>query len=209
MLPPELRWRWELGIWDTWEGFKFLVPPNVPIPIEAIPFMECPRTPLEGYDSLEFQLGVSTCSSTVDIHTLRNALPDLQGTGQKDRRSGVVVLAGDEIVANYVIAGNRYHQNFRIVVRDDYKRRGLATRMLLEWHKVTPTQLNRSKQRMNPWAVPTFLSGIHAAYAWAVDQGKEVPDNVLREMETKEETTRILELLDEVKATGKPAIVGG
>jgi GNAT superfamily N-acetyltransferase len=206
----DLVWRWEVGIWDLWKGFKFWTPPSLkPLPQEVMPFMVCPRTPLEGYDGLEFQLGVSDRSCTKEVRELREAQPDLPTTGPRDTRSGVMVLAGDLIVASYTMEGKRYLQDYRIVVHDDYKRKGLATRMLLEWYKVTKVPSSYSRQRMNVHAVPTFLSGAHATYTWAVEQGKDVPDHILREMETKEETTRILELLDEVKTTGKPAIVGG
>lgn len=201
-----MLWRWEQTPLEAWRGFRFWIPKPVPIPLEGSPF-KVESQPLPGAAGLRFQLAVSDCSSTKDVQETRAAQPDLPVTGKNDRRSGVLVLDGDRIVGGYVIEGFIYLQNYRIVVHPDYRGRRLSTLMVLEWYKRVQRPEIVAPQRMNPWGVRAFLSAQNAVYDWAVKTGKAVPDKVLREMETKAETNRILAVLAEVERTGETMVL--
>lgn len=221
-----MLWRWEQTPLEAWVGFKFWVPPpNASLLREEVSPFKVEPQPLEvGSDApdwarkLSFQFAVSDCASTKDIQETRAAQPYLPVTGAgHDRRSGVLVLDENRrakklnpIVAGYVIEGALYFQSYRIFVRPEYRKLkpvGLGALMVLEWYKRVMRPEVVSPQKMNPWGVRTFLAAQHAVYDWAVRSGKTVPDKVLREMETRTETNRILEVLAEVERTGEAMVL--
>lgn len=158
-------------------------------------------------DGFTCQLAVSDRSSSKDIQGTRVEQPGLPVSG--DRRSGVIVFHGDRIAANFISDGNMYEHSWRTVVDADYRGRGLAQLAVLEWNKRVRRPRVISKQRLNPVGVKVFLSAQLAVYAWAVQSGKQVPEKVLRELETRAETTEIAEAMARVQKTGEPFVIEG
>ena len=196
--PNELVWRWQQTPIEGWRGTTIWIPPPAKISLEVSGF-GVERHALEGFPQLSYELAVSDCSATEAIKRTRAGQPELPIS--KDKRSGVLVFEQEHIVAGFVINGNRVHQSYRIVVRHDYRGHGLAKRMMLEWYRQVKRPVGIAPQKMNPLGVRTFLAGLHLAYAWAVETGQEVPDKVLSEMASKEETRRILGILAKVEAS--------
>jgi hypothetical protein len=199
-----LFWRWEQTPLEAWRGFTFWVPPPVEIRLEVSKFRS-EKQALDGAPGLHFQLGVSDKSVTRDINETRVEQPDLPPSG--DRRSGVIALDGDCIVGGYIIDGTFHLQSHRIVVHPDYRGRRLSALMVLEWYKRVKRPETVAPQKMNPYGVRAFLSAQNAVYDWAVRSGKQVPDKVLYEMKTGDETSMILSLLAEVERTGRAVVL--
>lgn len=201
----EYVWRWELSPYEAFRGHTFWSPPAVVgIEVEAAPFRAGERSGLNG---LTLLFGVSDATCTIDVQGMRAAQPDLPISG--DRRSGVMFVDGGVPVASYIVGGARTQELHRIAVRHDYRGRGLAKGLILEWYKRTKRPRDLSAQLLNVLGARAFLAGQREVYAWAVSQGRQVPERVLREMETHEEEARMLDVIERVERTKQRVTFGG
>lgn len=208
----EFVWHWEQTPLEAWAGFTVRVGKASRTPEKIVALGElveysgfkCERYELE--DGLTCQLAVSDRSSSRDIQATRREQPELPVSG--DKRSGVIIFDGDRIVANFISDGDMFDHRYRTVVDAEYRRRGLAQRAVLEWYKHVRRPRIVSSQRLSPAGAKVFLSVHSAVYAWASQHGKSLPDKVLREMETKAETTQLVEAINRVESTGEPFVIG-
>lgn len=169
---------------------------------ERRPFL-CEHTPL--HDGYSYQLALSDISSSTGIRFLREQQPELPLSG--DRRSGVVIFHGDRIVASAIIEGFTVFSDMKVAVHPDYRGQGLGTRSLLEWFKTVQRHPVLGVRKVTPNGFRAIIKALTDTYAWAVEQGKTVPDKVLREMETGEEMASIRSQVERVELTGEHRIV--
>lgn len=99
--------------------------------LERTPFVTT-AAPLDYIKGLDFQIGLSDVAVNHEVRAMRADNNWLPTTG--DRRSGIVVLSGSTIVANFVLTGHSPTVPYmRLVVAEPYRRLGLARWMLAKW----------------------------------------------------------------------------
>lgn len=177
---------------------------HLPRPDQRLPSLEtkpfdCERLPIDG---LEYQVAVSDCSASLDAKAIRAGQPDVPISG--DRRSGVLLLDGNKIVGGMVIKGFKVHENYTLIVHEDYRGQGWGQRMIERWLRHVKRRKAIVPQNGSPIALRTFLASLNRVYTWAVDSGLFVPPKVREEMETQVETNRLKEIASEVERTGEP-----
>jgi len=173
-LASEIAYRWTLTPRELYACFVLRrAVPNV-VSLPTVPF-KGPKRPLEG-TPYTYQLGVSDTSKAVSIFPIHDRCPEIPLTG--DNRAGVIVFDGALIIGSYVIPGNMTRHWHEIIVRDGYRRQGLATRLVEQWFRETPRVLDISTQHINIMAVGTFLKAHTNLVRWAISNGKDVPEKV-------------------------------
>ena len=198
-------WRWQLTPLQAFEGFTFSAyskPDQGSQSFQLGPPFTSVRRPLEGTE-LTYQVAVSDCARTYSICDIRHNQPELETSG--DRRSGVQVLEGDQVVASLIIGGTRFYQGQRLMVQKepkDYRGQRLGQRLLLEWYKATKRPTVLSPQDLNPAGARSFLAAQIDVCRWALEQGKDVAPAVLSELETGVQEEEMLAVLREVERTG-------
>jgi hypothetical protein len=211
-----MKWRWEM---TPLEIFQVKVVKPTPggdgfLSMEVSPF-KLPRLPLEGANGLTHQFGLSDCSLSEEVKLWKATHPEIPVTG--DRRSGIIVFDGDEIVASYIFEGRRTGIPLTMVVRKDYRGSKPKSPKPLPLSVILPLEFfKRVKRQARPEPQQTeivqgaraYIRTLTALYEWAVRTGKSIPEKVQREIETKEETNYILGLLSEVERTGTSVTIG-
>jgi GNAT superfamily N-acetyltransferase len=194
----DMCWRWELTPMELLAGFQPIRSKRTEnLTSEVKPFKNTERKPLPGTDLL-YQFAVSDCAVTQDITRIREAQPDLPVSG--DRRSGVLVYDQNKLVGSCVIQGNMYLQGYKMSVHPDYRRQGIAYRMLLEWCRETKRARELPKQGITLNSAKALLRVHKELIGWALQEGKEVPDRVVQAVEDGQEAERILARLQHVDA---------
>jgi hypothetical protein len=158
------------------------------VALPTVPFKGIKRK-LEGTPYL-YQIGVSDTSVAVDIAPIYRAFPDLPLSG--DRRAGILVYDGNLIIGSYLTMGNLARDFRRIIIRDKYRKKGLATRMVEQWFREIPGATDIPRQPINIMAVKTFLKAHANTVNWAVANGKDVPQKVRDAVASGQEAQEIL-----------------
>lgn len=190
-------WRWELTPRELFDNYAFAkVEPSARVRLEVRPFKAIYQ-PLDG-TKLQFQFGVSESSlaqEVVDIlHT--QGKDGLKGTG--DRRSGVIVLDHMKIVGSLVIPGNLVPGSYQMAVHPEYRRQGIATKMLTEWCWRTKRLRDRPRQMITVHGAKTLLNVHKILVKRAQENGLTVPERVLRAIESGKEEAAIIEAASSV-----------
>lgn len=190
-------WRWELTPTELFQNYSFAkVEPSSRVRLEVRPF-KATYQPLES-TNFQFQFGVSETSlaqEVVDI-LLTQGKDGLAGTG--DRRSGVIVLDQMKIVGSLVIPGNLVPGSYQLSVHPEYRRQGLATKMLVEWCWRTKRLRDRPKQKITVHGAKSLLSVHKILVKRAKENGMTVPERVLRAIESGKEEAAIIEAASSV-----------
>jgi len=160
------------------------------------------KRPLDG-TPFQYQVALSDKSLSEDVKLLRRERPTLPLSG--DRRAGIILFDGSKIIASYIIPGNLVRQERQLFVHADYRRRGLASRMIEQWMRETPTARNITRQPLNVVAARAFLAAHRALIIWAVAQGKNVPQSVADAVTAGNEANAILARFAAVDAPAEKA----
>jgi hypothetical protein len=182
--------RWELTPRELFEGFNFIkTAPAKDLPSEVLPF-KCERQLLEG-TPYEFQLAVSDRSVSQEVQFAYEADSSLPLSG--DRRAGVLVFAGQEIIGGLIIPGNLAHNGYKITVKPGHRQEGLAVRMITEWIWATKRSPTIPKQGITLYAAKALLAAHKVCVARAVERNLPVPQRVLDAIAYGEETAQVLQ----------------
>jgi len=195
-----LVYRWEMTPNELFGCFR-PIPRGQDGPLARQPFAG-PKRPLEG-TPYTYQLGVSDTSVAKDIAPIHGECPHIPLTG--DTRAGVLIYDGDGIIASYIIPGNYKQVPRWIVVRDGYRKKGIATRMIEQWHREVPSVMDASRQPINVVAAKTFIKAHTNSVSWAISQGKPVPQRVKDAVAKGEEYQEILKNLTALEGALKAA----
>lgn len=181
--------RWELTPRELFNGFHFIKSgPARGLPVEVLPF-KCVKQPLDG-TPYEFQFAVSDTSVNPEIKFAREAGPGLPLSG--DRRSGVLVFDGSEIIGSLIIPGNLVTHGYRATVKPAHRQKGLAVRMIVEWIWATKRSLSIPKQGITLYAAKALLAAHKLCVARAVERGLPVPQRVLDAVSSGEEAAQVV-----------------
>ena len=200
----DMVWRWELTPRQASPGFKFWSPPFKDFRVEA-PF-ESPRHQLQG-TPFDYQVAVSKLSRSLDVSPVRAAQPELAESGS--RRSGIILFQGEQVVGSYCYPGTKFHEDVRLSVHPEHRRQGLGRLLIHLWFRHTMRVRDIEPQNMTTFTARAYVAAQIEISRWAVEQGKDVPEAVRRELETGEEERYLRRLIDEVERTGDPVWVGG
>jgi hypothetical protein len=190
MMTADTCWRWELTPRELLGGFELVDAEPVGSLAECRPFA-CAQLPLDG-TPFRYQLALSDRSLARDVVLIRAAQPELPLSG--DRRAGVIVLDGEQIVASLVIPGNLVPQGYRLWVRPGsvstptYRRQGLAFRALVEWCCQTRRPPVLTGQKITVPAARALLAAHRVVVERAVRAGIPVSRRVVEAVEAEEET---------------------
>lgn len=181
--------RLELTPRELFAGFRFIQSaPAKRLSVEALPFTG-PKLDLGG-TPFSFQLAVSNRSVSQNIQAIRAGQPELPVSG--DRRSGVIVFNGAEIIGSLVIQGNLTGQGYRMAVSSPYRREGLAHKMLVEWCWSTKRVRTLPDQGITVYAAKALLSAHREIVARAVALGMPVTGRVREAVESGAEAEQII-----------------
>lgn len=214
VLASATAWHWNLTPLEALGGYEIRIP-LVPAALvtERLPMVGLPYLPFG--DGLMFQYGVSSLSLAPDMIQVRCFTPGLPDPGEhrKERRSGILVFDGDQVVGYYIIDGmrSRPQPEHRVWVDPDYRgtKKGagqMGARILLEYQKWIP-RCHAVGQQLNPRGCETFLAVRPMLYQWAEAQGKRLSSKVRRELETGEEDSKIRRKIAQVRNTGISQII--
>jgi GNAT superfamily N-acetyltransferase len=175
--PVICHWRWELTSDEILRGHIVSTGVPGPAPSSALtkPFA-CDVQPLPG-SALQYQLALSHSAKSKEARALRIEHPELPDSG--DDRCGVLVLdANKRIVGAYLALGVSWTQ--ALIVHPEHRGTGLARAMFIAWCKQTKLPMTHAKQVMNYGSLRSFLSAHRALVRWAIEEGKDVPEHVVR-----------------------------
>jgi GNAT superfamily N-acetyltransferase len=178
-----LLWRWEMTPAEYMAGYEYITEAlGRSSKLETTPF-ECPRLPLEG-TPYTYQIAVSDRSPSIDIRAIARHHPELPRSG--DDRSGVLVLDGDRVIASVM-----FMKDHPMCVHPDYRLQGLASRMFVEWDSRTK-RLWVSPHRITLASAKVLLRSHRKVVERAVEEGKPVPERVIRAIHEGTEAAEIL-----------------
>lgn len=175
-------WRWEIAAEPAFANIKFIRsarahdrPNRLPEPFD-LDFKRNPDHPL-GDTGLTYQAGLSPISQQPDVALLLAAYPDLPKTG--DHRSGLLACDGKKVVGGYYMIGSPTRSPWVFYVHPEYRGKGLAREMVLQWNKITPRLIVQPHRIMSYSAGCVFMSAYLATIEWALQAGKDVPQEVI------------------------------
>lgn len=188
-------YRWTLTPKELYACFRPINSAESRVALPTVSF-KGPKRPLDG-TPYTYQLGVSDTSAAVDIAPIRKAFPDVPLSG--DRRAGVIVYNGNIVIGSYLVMGAIARDARRIIVRESYRKKGIATRMVEQWFREVPGATDIPRQPINVMAVKTFLKAHANVVSWAAANGKDVPKKVKDAVASGQEAAEILKGLEAVE----------
>jgi len=170
----EIAYRWMNTPAELFRSAIYVkIQPISPVAIESIPFTSQKRM-LSG-TGYQYQCALSNTSMAIDIAPVHEAYPQIDISG--DKRAGIIIFEGNRVIASYIVPGDSTMAERRIFVSEDYRGKGLATRMIEQFMQEIPGIII-PKQRVNLVAVRAFLSGHKNVVNWAIAHGMQVPQKV-------------------------------
>jgi hypothetical protein len=138
-----------------------------------------------------YQLALSNRSVAVEVRDLHFAQPEIPLSG--DRRAGVLVFDGEQIVGSLIIQGHIVGEGYKMVVNPKYRQQGLANRLLVEWCWQTKRRRVLPRQGITLLSAKALLSAHKTVVERAVQAGCPVPKQVLGAVALGRESARIVE----------------
>lgn len=161
--------------------------------LEDVPFANVPKLPWFGDNRLSYQLALSDCALNHEVIALREAYPTVPRSGDRDKRSGIIVFDGNRIIGSFILTGHSPTVPYiRLVVAPEWGSQGIATRMLVEWGSRFVRQVD--SERASPIVITTRTAHILlAAHAEIVAADPDiVPPEVLAAVVKGDEARSIL-----------------
>lgn len=200
----DLRFAWQCTPDELFESLQIVPEANTrPPALETRPF-QVPQLSLDG-GPYTYQ----TTRSSISLNLIEKESQGLRSTQPEslEKRCGILFFDGDTVIASYMIPGIYAVEPRLLHVRDSYRGKGLATRLMEQVMRDIPVVVGNvhlwGRQMIHVKAVKAHVNAHKNVVQWALQEGKEVPLEVLEAVQSGAQGGRYVRLAEKLGGSSK------